>query len=281
MRLIHILTELWTQPALILPEVHKQICKIVEAHMTGAAHAPEGIALTAPDGATPPTWSKVGNVGVVPIKGVLDKRVSTMERSSGGMGLDDIEGSLAEALLDSDVEGILLDVDSPGGSTTGVPELAAKIRAAAVQKPVVAYTDSLMASAAYWLASGATAIYAAQSAMVGSIGVYMAWKDTSRANELAGIKTELIKVGKYKAAGVDGIELTDEQRARFQERVDTVAGWFKGAVNKARDGIRAEAMEGQTFFGDEAVAENLVDAVGTIDDAMVELNEFIAERKGE
>ena len=170
MKFIHILTEL-CQPCILMPAAHKQICDIVNAHITGAAHEPQGIA-GSEENTVPTTFERVGDIAVVPIQGVLDKRVSEMAKSSGAMGMDDIEKMLGEALTDDSISGILLDVDSPGGSVTGVPELAAKIAAASNQKPIVAYTDSLMASAAYWLSAGANAIFAAESATVGSIGVY-------------------------------------------------------------------------------------------------------------
>lgn len=278
MKFFHILTELYSKPCLILPEAHKQICDIVQAHLSGAAHAANGIA-DSQSNDVPDAFQRSGNVAIIPIQGVLDKRVSDMAKSSGAMGLDDIEDMLTEAMLDEEIKGILLDVNSPGGSVTGVPELAAKIAAAAKQKPVVAFTDSMMASAAYWLGAGASAIFASQSASVGSIGVYMAFLDESRAYEMQGLKMELIKNGKYKAAGIPGIPLSDEQRDRLQGSVDQVATWFKGFVSKHRETVQAETMEGQTFFGADAVKADLVDAVGTAADAMAELRSMIAARE--
>jgi ClpP class serine protease len=103
-----------------------------------------------------------------------------------------------------------LDIDSPGGTVAGTPELAAAVSALDQKKPVYAFSSGLMASAAYWIASQARAIYATPSAQVGSIGVVQAVVDRSAAINAAGIKVEVFSVGKYKAMGAPGTPLTDD-----------------------------------------------------------------------
>jgi len=262
-----------------MPEMHKQICRIVHDHVTGAAHEQGGCAAIFETPAkADDDMQVIDGVAVIPVHGVLDKNVNAMAAQSGATGLDAIEGMLTKALLDDSVEGILLDVNSPGGSVTGIPELAKKIAAAASVKPVVAFTDTMMASAAYWLSAGASAIVASESANVGSIGVYMAFHDTSRAHEMAGVKTILIKAGKFKAAGIDGIEPSTEQIDMMQDSVDKIASWFNGFVAQHRTAMPESAREGQTFFGIDAVAIDMVDRVGNADDAMAELRAMIQTR---
>jgi ClpP class serine protease len=147
---------------------------------------------------------------------------------------------------------------------TGVPEAAETIEAAASIKPLVAYSGGMMASAAYWLSVSADAIIVAPSADIGSIGVYTAMLDTSRQLENEGIKVELFKQGKFKAMGLPGLPLTDEQREHIQKGVDDAANWFKGYVWQSRAAIPAEAMEGQTYMGRDDVAVGLADEVGTL-----------------
>ena len=279
MSMTHVLTELWCKPSLILPQMHKQLCQIVHDHVTGVAHLEGGraVGFEVPETADA-VMQVVEGVAVIPIQGVLDKHANAMAQQSGATGLSDIEGMLTKAMLDDSVEGILLDVNSPGGSVTGIPELAKKIAAAATVKPVVAFTDTMAASAAYWLIAGSSAIVASESANIGSIGVYMAFHDTSRANEMAGIKTILIKAGKFKAAGMDGIEPTGEQIDMMQESVDKIAGWFNGFVAQHRSAMPASAREGQTFFGIDAVAIDMIDRVGDANDAMAELRAMIETR---
>jgi len=252
--------------------MHKRLCQIVDEHISGVAHDPGGIVEAYQgaqgNGREREPFVRLGNVAQVNIHGVIGKRVGFFEASSGVMDVDDVEAALLAALEDESIEGILLDVHSPGGTVTGVPELAEVIAAVNERKPVVAFTDTEMASAAYWLASAASAVYATRSAAVGSIGVYAAWLDASRSFEMNGFRQEVEKVGKYKAAGLYGTAMTPEQRELVKRRVEEVAGWFKGFVSARRGGVRPEAMEGQSFYGAEAAATGLVDAVGSREDAL-------------
>lgn len=270
MKLSHILSALWCEPWLILPEMHRQLCAIAEAHFTGTAHKPGGIAglfEENEDEDNRPTMTVVEGVGIIPIEGTIGKRVSSLARSSGVTDVDDIEALLVQAESRQDVQAILLDINSPGGTTTGVPELAARIVKA--EKPVVSFADKLAASAAYWIAAAADKFVSTESAMVGSVGVYMAWLDVSRAFEAEGYRTELIKHGKFKAMGLQGTTLSPEQRAHLQAQVDEIYNWFAGFVRVQRV-VKPEALEGQTFFGAQAAGLGLVDSVGTRDEAIGE-----------
>jgi len=270
--------ELWDSPWLISPAAHQQMCDMIDIALANMVSGQEPQANIEALSNADTQLQVVDGVAIIPISGPLMKSVHPILRMFGINGIDDIEADLVKALQDDSVQGIMLDVDSPGGSVTGIPELAKKIAAAATVKPVVAFTDTMMASAAYWLSAGASAIVASESANVGSIGVYMAFLDTSRAYEMAGVKTELIKAGKFKAAGIDGMSLTDEQRERMQAGVDQIANWFNGFVAQHRTAMPESAREGQTFFGIDAVAIDMVDRVGNADDAMAELRAMIQTR---
>jgi signal peptide peptidase SppA len=263
-----------------MPEAHKRISDVVHDHYTGVAHDHGGRADIDIDPADLETEGREDPPGikVIDIYGPLAKRVSDLQLMSGVTDIDVISNQIDEALADDTVEGIFLDVDSPGGSVTGIPELAEKIRLAKAQKPIVAFTDSLMASAAYWIAAGASAIVSTGSAMVGSIGVYMAWLDVSRKFEMEGMRTELIKAGKFKATGITGIALTDEQRALLQAEIDEVFGWFAKSVRLGRGQVASDTMEGQTFYGQKSVELNLVDRVGDADAALTELRAMATQK---
>ena len=274
MKFINIMTALYSEPWLILPAVHEKLCRIVEAHITGDAHRLNGIAGMMDDKEEEDCMTMNGQLAVIAVHGVLGKHVGEMAKSSGTTDISDIEDALSRAMADPNVKGIFLDINSPGGTTTGIPELAAKIAQASIAKSVLAYSDSLMASAAYWLASGADVIMASQSAQIGSIGVYMAWLDDSRAKEMQGYRAELIKRGKFKGMGVSGTSLSDESRAMLQQSVDQVYGWFTDHVKMFREDIPADAMEGQTFFAEHAKENDLIDAVATREKAMAELKDM-------
>ena len=174
----------------------------------------------------------------------------------GAVDVNDISLQVDTFAGSPDVEAIAFHVSSPGGTVTGVEELANKI--AALDKPTMAYTDSEMCSAAYWLGSQADSVVAAPSSTVGSVGVYMAIPDFSKAAEAAGIKMVVVKSGKFKGAGIEGTSLTEDQIANLQESVDAIHADFKAAVLGKRKLVKADAMEGQTFSGKQAAAQGMV-----------------------
>ena len=263
---------LYCEPWLIRPEMHARLCEILHAHVTGAAHELGGI--EASFRAADPNRqddvnevTTVEGVAILDVGGVVGHRYSQFLNSSGVTSADVLARLVSEAAADESVEGIVLQINSPGGTVTGTPEAANAVRAAAQEKPVVSYADGLMASAAYWIGVHAEQIIASPSADVGSIGVYLALLDESLAYANEGYTVELFKRGKYKAMGMPGTTLTDEQRAHLQEGVDEIYDWFTREVSLARE-VAPEAMEGQTFLAKSAVEVGLVDSVGTIRDAI-------------
>lgn len=203
-------------------------------------------------------------IATIKVDGVIGKKLPKWLAEMFGMtDIDEIGAMIELANKDPEVRGIMLDVDSPGGSVTGVPEVAEQIRASG--KPVFAYSDGLMASAAYWLASGASGIFAASSALVGSIGVFIPIADMRRMYEMAGIEMEIIKAGELKAAGYPGTSLTQGQRDDFRQSVEHVYNLFTSFVSarQGQDVVPPSAMQGQDFYGDQAVSVGLVDEIGT------------------
>jgi signal peptide peptidase SppA len=190
-----------------------------------------------------------------------------MEKACGGCDLADIRQEIAAALVDDGIKGIVLDIDSPGGTVTGVEETAGMIESARAVMPIIAHTSGMACSAAYWIGSAASALYVEPSAVVGSIGVYMAMLDTSRAMDAAGVKVDLIKStdSPLKAAGFPGTSLTDAQRADLQAGVDHIYAKFSAAVSRNRPKAGRETMQGQTFFGDQAAANGLADSIASLD----------------
>jgi ClpP class serine protease len=131
-----------------------------------------------------------------------------------------------------------------------------------------------MASAAYWIASQARAIYATPSAQVGSIGVVQAVVDDSVALDKEGIKVEVFSVGKYKAMGAPGNPLTNDQRELIQSNLAEIAGEFHAAVLAKGRAIPPDAMEGQTFSGRQAQRYNLAGMVPDRAEAMRRLKVY-------
>lgn len=208
-------------------------------------------------------------IGVVAIEGPILRKPDLFARVFfGATGSEDIGAALREAGSRDDIKAVFLNIDSPGGTVAGTPELAAAVASLNEQKPVYAFSSGLMCSAAYWVASQARAIYATPSAQVGSIGVVQAVIDNSAALDKAGIRVEVFSVGKYKAMGAPGTPLTDDQRELISSNLAEIAGEFHAAVLAKGRAIPAEAMEGQTFSGKQAQRHNLAGMVPDRAEAM-------------
>jgi signal peptide peptidase SppA len=175
-------------------------------------------------------------VAVIPIFGVIAHRASMVNSMSGprGTSVESVRQQFDAALNNEEVGSIVLDVDSPGGSITGVPELARHILGARGTKPIVAIANGMMASAAYWLGSAADEVVVTPSGEAGSIGVYTVHEDLSGMLAAKGVTVNVIKAGKFKAEGHPAAPLSDEAREALQSRVDEAYEMFTDAVGKQR-----------------------------------------------
>lgn len=200
------------------------------------------------------------SIAVIPVHGIIGRHLSSLETMCGGCDLDAVEADLQAALEDPTVEAIVLHVDSPGGVTDGIDAAAEAISEAAREKPVIAFTDTMMCSAAYWLCAGATEIHATAFADVGSIGVYMAWIDQSKFMEKEGLELKLFKAGRLKAMFMPG-QMSEEASAHLQAQIDLIYESFTGKVLQHRSAVAADTMQGQSFLGRQALDLHLVDDV--------------------
>jgi signal peptide peptidase SppA len=207
-------------------------------------------------GEVPKAYIAEDGTGVIPIVGPIGKGLAPIERMTGAVDVNDIAETIDDYSTNPQVTRIAFQVSSPGGTVTGVEELANKVRN--IAKPTMAYTDSEMASAAYWVASAADKVVASPSSTVGSIGVYMTVADMTEMAKAQGIKMVVIKSGKFKGAGIPGTSLSDEQIANLQDSVDAIHADFKASVLQTRKLVKAEDMEGQVFSGKQAAQRGLV-----------------------
>jgi len=197
-------------------------------------------------------------IEVIPVHGIIGRHLSQMETMCGGCDLDRVEAAIAQAVGNDSVEAIVLHVDSPGGVTDGIDSAAEAVASAARQKPVYAFTDTMMCSAAYWLCAGASQIHATAFADVGSIGVYMAWIDQSKFMENEGLELKIYKAGRLKAMLLPG-QMTEEASAHLQAQIDLIYEAFTAHVAAHRVNVESDSMQGQSFLGQQALDLNLVD----------------------
>lgn len=208
-----------------------------------------------------------GATVILSVDGVLSPK-----GSYGGTSLDRLASRVREFGADSKIGAIILKVSSPGGTVYGTQEAGDAIFEVRQAKPVVAIASPMAASAAYWLASQASAFYASHSADVGSVGVYGGHTDQSGFEDKIGMKTTLISAGPKKVDGHPYAPLSDEARADMQASVDESYRAFLGAVARGR-GVTADVVakthgQGTLVSAQRAVAAGMIDGVMTLRDVI-------------
>ncbi len=135
-------------------------------------------------------YEVVNGTAVINIYGVLSQRLDLFSWLFGGAVIETITDNFKAALDDPAVKSILLNVDSPGGAVDGTSGLSDLIYQSRGRKPIIAIANSIILSAAYWIASAADKIYMASgTSQAGSIGVVARHVDISKSEEMAGVKT--------------------------------------------------------------------------------------------
>jgi signal peptide peptidase SppA len=163
---------------------------------------------------------------------------------------------------------IVIDVNSPGGTVFGLTAITDKIFNARGKKPIIAVTNSLMASAAYFIASAADEIIADPDSLTGCVGTISVHLEYSKFLEDAGITPSIFSAGKFKAEGNQFTPLTDEARAEFQKAVDDYAATFYAAVARNRNvtvtKVKADFGQGRVLRAEAAKAVNMIDRIPTL-----------------
>jgi protease-4 len=162
-------------------------------------------------------------------------------------------------------KGVIIRIDSPGGTTAGSEAIYEKIRIIARDKPVVAVMDTVAASGGYITAIAADYIVARGNTITGSIGVIFSFPEISKLLDTLGIRMEEIKSGELKAEPTPYKPMSDRVRQVSNEMVQESFAWFTGLVVERRK-LSAERVkvlaDGRVYTGRQAVTEKLIDALG-------------------
>lgn len=192
-----------------------------------------------------------------------------------------IEGAITEDsdLLDrldriastDSVKGVLLVIDSPGGTSVGGEAIHDAVRTIAEKKPVVAQVGTLAASAGYMIAVAADHIVARQSSIVGSIGVLVQYPNVERGLDMIGVEMDAVKSSPLKAEPSPFNPTTPAEREVLQRVVDDIYEWFVGLVAERRPlslGETRRLADGSVYSGRQAIDNKLIDALGGEDAAI-------------
>ena len=213
-----------------------------------------------------------GNVAVLPLHGVISQRSSIWQEVFGGTDTEGFGAAFTTAINSPKVGAVLLDVDSPGGTINGVPELADVVYRGSQIKPVAAIADTQMASAAYWVGSqvggSRKRLAAAPSADVGSIGVFRVHEDISEMLAMDGIDVSFIAVPEFKTEANPYEPLSESARVHHMSQVQAAYDMFVGHVARGR-GVNKSMVKdafgkGRMFHAQQAAEMGLVDRVATL-----------------
>ncbi|MCA9013706.1 MAG: S49 family peptidase [Planctomycetaceae bacterium] len=221
--------------------------------------------------------SKSNVIALVDINGTLTKRGSSFSRAGGMVYL---KRQIRQLANDSDIAGIVLQIDSPGGTVAGTADLAVEVASAREKKPVYAFCEDLTASAAYWIASQCTKVFANnKTAMIGSVGTYVGLYDLSGMAEKEGIKAIVIKSTDLKGAGFPGAEITEQQISVWQELIDKTQSQFTQGVSSGRSISIAEAEKlatGRVYVAEDALSLGMIDEIASFEIMLADLQKEIA-----
>jgi len=276
MKISDILTAPWAIEPSKLIELHA----IYQAHVRGEAIDIEAVEkrLGRPLANEQRGYEVVDGVAVLPIEGVIAKKMNMFSQISGGASSQMARRSVLDAAADPAVHSIILSIDSPGGTVDGTQILSDSVFDARTDKPIVTLASGTIASAAYWFGSAASKVYVADTTTsVGSIGVVTAHVDVSAQEAARGIKTTEITAGKYKRIASQYAALSEEGRQSIQDQLDYMYSLFVGAVAKNRgvstDVVLSDMADGRVFIGQQAIDAGLVDGIITLDALIEQLNQ--------
>ena len=203
------------------------------------------------------TFIAKDRVGVVPLKGVI-------------MDPKPVNDALEKFGKDDSIKAIVLRIDSPGGGVGPSQEIYEKVLSVRKKKPVVASMGAMAASGGYYVACGAEKIVANPGSLTGSIGVIMHFTNVEDLFKKVGLRSSVIKSGRFKDAGSPFRDMTKEERELLQELIDDVHSQFVEVVSASRgldkEQVKAYA-DGRLFTGRQAAGLKLVDEVGDLDRA--------------
>jgi signal peptide peptidase SppA len=204
------------------------------------------------------------NIAVMPIEGVIMPWGYGAQYPEFTVTPKDVRDFLTLVKDDEPfIEGVLFEVNSPGGTPVAAEDIAKQIKA--LELPTAVLIGDMGASGGYMVSSAADKIFASGMSDVGSIGVTMSYVEESLKNKEEGLTYESLTTGKFKDAGDPNKPLSDEERAYFQAQLDAVNTEFINLVANNRglepDAVRALA-DGSTLVGQKAVDAKLIDQVG-------------------
>ncbi|MCD0156305.1 S49 family peptidase [Deinococcus sp. 6GRE01] len=264
--------QLWAIQQPVLDDLHARVMN-PQGHGPGADDlAEQPVALTQ---RVPLVRGNGKSVALVTFHGVVISRAPAWAESYGYVSPQRFGAEIRTLADDPTVSAIVLSIDSPGGTVAGTVEAGEAVAYARTKKRVVAVTNDMAASAAYWVASQASEIVVTPTAITGSIGVISTHADYTKMMNTWGIVVTYIRSAAKKALGQPYEPFSAEAQAEWQKTVDAMYAQFIQAVARGRRKARAVVAEqwasGEVWTGQAAVTAGLADRVGSLAGVLSEL----------
>ncbi|AKL08898.1 capsid assembly protein [Klebsiella oxytoca] len=216
------------------------------------------------------SYQVMNGIAVLPVAGTLVNKTRSLQPYSGMTGYNGVIARLQQAISDPDVDGVLLDMDTPGGMVAGAFDCADIIARARDIKPVWALANDMNCSAGQLIASAASRRLVTQTARTGSIGVMMAHSNYGQVLKSQGVEVTLIYSGDHKVDGNPYEKLPKDVREAFQSRIDATRQMFAEKV-AGYTGMSVRAVldtEAAVFSGQESIDHGLADELVNSTDAI-------------
>jgi signal peptide peptidase SppA len=275
-----IVTKIVQTPWLMVPESLEVVLRIVDERIKTGRLDDETIdarleAVHVRSGDRDDELNIVSGVGVLPIAGPIFGKANLMTRLSGATSLEGFRRDFRTLVNDDSVHSIVLDMDTPGGTSDLVQETGEEIFAARGVKPIYAIANTMSGSAGLWLASQATRVYSTPSGAIGSLGVYTVHQDQSGRDSQEGNRFTYVSAGPFKTEGNPHEPLTEAGRQYRQEVVDELYNDFKAAVangrNKPAEEVEQDFGGGRMLTPKKALDVGMIDGIMTFDSLIGQL----------
>ena len=212
------------------------------------------------------------NIAYIPVQGELVTYIPASEGTTTGNTYDqtaseDVTQAIRIASQDPDMKGIVLEIDSPGGSPVAGEEIQAALKR--TTKPTVSLIRDEGDSAAYMAASGATTIFASVFSDVGDIGITQSYVDSAKQDAAEGLTFNQLSIGKYKDMFNTDKPLTLDERALALQQLQMDYNVFVGLVAENRGMSTSSVLalaDGASYTGTEALQNGLINKIGNVDD---------------
>ncbi len=225
---------------------------------------------------------RYGSTALLRLEGPIEFKSSIWMYWFGGTSCRAFSQEFQSAMDDSEIEKIVIEVDSPGGHVSGVPELARQIFTQRAKKPTIAVASPFAASAATWIATACGQVVVMGSGRIGSIGSYMLHTELSKAYEEAGFKFNMFRSPQFKADWNYFESMPEESAKFYQDEVNKITSDFQQAIARHR-GVKLKKVQndfgqGRMLTAQNAVAVGLADKIGSLQDVVLQSGKRSKER---